>query len=630
MKKAISIGALFGVSVLMSVGAYSLGFFDTWEEKMLDRFFLMREPSGEVIVIAIDNESINAVGQWPWPRAVFADVLERLHSARVIGIDVNFFEPSRLGDADDFLFEQALKDATSRVVLPLQVEREVGTVLEPLVRFSRHTELGVINVTLDSDGILRSVENELNGYTGFGAVIAQGVDSVPEIMRVDYAGPEKTLLSVPLVDVIQDRVPERIIEGKIVLIGATADDLHDIIQTPFGNMPGVELHGNVIETLLGQQFFTDISRMSGILAIVLVNLLTTLAVWRIRRFTVLTLTLIGIFAALFVSAAVLFSLHIVVPLLYLLLGFFITGASVISFEYISESREKRFIRNAFSRYLAPDVIDEINKDPSRLKLGGEKREVTILFSDIRGFTTISEALSPEELMSKLNEYLTAMTEIILNERGLVDKYIGDAIMAFWGAPLQNDRMAYQSARVVIKMVERLAELNKAWEEEGTPLFHIGIGLSQGEVIVGNLGSEQRFDYTIIGDEVNFSARLEGLNKPYGTTCIIGENIKKKLEEHPDIVIRELDLVMVKGKKEPKKIFELITKEVTESFKKVLEHFEKGRVSYTKGDWDAAIASFEQALEIEEDGPSKVFHERSQALKTDPPKEWTGVYEFTTK
>jgi len=225
------------------------------------------------------------------------------------------------------------------------------------------------------------------------------------------------------------------------------------------------------------------------------------------------------------------------------------------YRVLTEQREKKYIRQTFSKFVSKSVVDELLKDPDKLKLGGEKKILTVLFSDIRGFTTISERLTPEALVEHLNEYLQAMTDIVFKYLGTLDKYVGDEIMAFWGAPIPQEDHAVLAARASVEMMRVLGELNRKWVAEGKPELHIGIGLNTGDMVVGNMGSSSRMDYTLMGDNVNLGARLEGTNKVYGTNIIISEATYEYVKDH--IVARELDLIRVKGKELPVKIYELI-------------------------------------------------------------------------
>ena len=298
----------------------------------------------------------------------------------------------------------------------------------------------------------------------------------------------------------------------------------------------------------------------------------------------------------------------------------------------AQEKEKQVIKGAFQQYLAPSVIDELLKNPDKLKLGGEKKELTIFFSDIRGFTTLSEKLTPEQLVQLLNEYLSEMTDIVLKKNGLVDKYIGDAIMAFWGAPLDNPKHAESAAETVIEMKRKLEELQKNWKTRGMPVVNIGVGLNTGNVIVGNMGSKQRFDYTVMGDTVNLASRLEGTTKEYGVLSIVSETTYDKIKDK-GFVCRELDFIKVKGKNKPIKIFELVEKEdaVSAADRKFIKIFEEGLSLYRNRKWDEASDRFVNALKMKDDLSSKNFIDRCKEYKKNPPpKDWDGSFTMTHK
>jgi adenylate cyclase len=231
--------------------------------------------------------------------------------------------------------------------------------------------------------------------------------------------------------------------------------------------------------------------------------------------------------------------------------------SLVAIYYRTEEKSRKWITSVFGKYVSPVVIESLIKNPDQLNLGGEKRDITIFFSDIRGFTPISEKLDPEALVSLLNEYLTEMSSIIIKNNGLVDKYMGDAIMAFWGAPIDQPNHAELACDSSLEMMEKLRQLQKKWKKEGIPSFDIGIGLNSGEAIVGNMGSSKRFDYTAMGDNVNLASRLEGLNKTYKTNIIISENTYKMVKDK--FKVKKLGTVTVKGKKKPVVIYELLSR-----------------------------------------------------------------------
>jgi adenylate cyclase len=304
---------------------------------------------------------------------------------------------------------------------------------------------------------------------------------------------------------------------------------------------------------------------------------------------------------------------------------------VTTYRILTEEKKKKEIRDAFSRYVAPSLVTDILKDPSRLVLGGEERRLTVFFSDIRGFTTISEGLTPPALVKLINDYLTPMTDIILKSGGTVDKYMGDAIMAFWGAPVWQEDHAVRAAKTALEMMEKLRLMQAEWEKQGIPRLDIGIGLSTGRLTVGNMGSHTRFDYTVMGDSVNLGSRLEGLNKEYGTHIIVPKFTYEDIKQ--EFILRQLDLIRVKGKKVPIKIYELMgRKDAGEKMREVAGLFEAGLQAYMRRDWDAAEANFRKTLAIAPgDGPSTVFLNRVKNMReTELPEDWDGVCVMKTK
>jgi adenylate cyclase len=279
-----------------------------------------------------------------------------------------------------------------------------------------------------------------------------------------------------------------------------------------------------------------------------------------------------------------------------------------------------------------DDCDGAEYDRERLTLGGEKKVLTALFSDIRGFTTLSESMDPGDLVAFLNEYFTIMTRIIMRYEGTLDKFIGDAIMAFYGAPLAQADHAVRGCRTAVEMIRALHEKLPDWKERGFPPIDIGIGLNSGEMTVGNMGSDERFDYTIMGDNVNLASRLEGINKQYGTNIVISQYTRALIQDE-SFFVRELDSVRVKGKKEPVTIYELVDDRTPEpAVGELLDIFEKGLAAYKSRRWKEAEAHFEKALKLDPgDRPSKLYIERcAEYAKQPPPDDWDGVFVMTTK
>lgn len=628
--RTFQLAAIVTASATVTALLFSLGVLDSWQEKILDRFFIRKEAPHTIVIVAIDEQSIAQSGAWPWPRALFSKLIETISGASAVGLDVTLSEPSRLGPQDDSALADTLARMPDRVVLPMQLRENGDIVTRPLDSFVRDTRLGFVNITPDADGVVRHARRNVGEYPNFAEALAIAPET-PEINhRIDYHGPEKTFLTIPASEVLRGTIPKRILKDAIVLIGVTAPSLHDTVLTPFGVMPGVELHANTIATLAAGKFFTEHSLPWGVGAIILVHALLLVCVLYFRRFAYLAVSLGGVFILLFIGSLVMFAYYIVPPIAYLAGGYGLAVFATLSFQYVTESKEKRFIRNSFQYYLTPHVIDELLRDPVKLKLGGEQKKITIFFSDIRSFTTISEGLTPTQLTHLLNEYLTAMTDIVMDERGVVDKYIGDAIMAFWGAPLPNPAQARDACEAAVKMSRTLKELNTAWAGQGLPPLHIGMGINTGDVVVGNMGSLRRFNYTLMGDDVNFASRLEGLTKYYKTECLISKSVQQEIVSAPELVVRELDTVIVKGKKEPKKIFALVTQPISNASRRAMEIFERGRLHYVNGEWAAATEAFGEAIAIADDGPSHAFLERTKELKQNPPPDWNGIYEFTSK
>ncbi len=636
-KKGLYLTIVYCCVLVISILLYVFGIGNSWQEKITDRFFTKRQPQQNIVVLAIDDESIQKVGQWPWPREVFAKVLTNISNARVVGMDVNFTDASRLGSSDDDKLAQALKSFSkiNPVVLPFQLEARGRVADKPLAIFEPYIEQTYANITVDGDGIARYLTTNMDDFESMSARIAalyppERQIIFPSTFRIDYSGPEKTFLTIPIIDVINNKVPPHTLDKAIVLIGATAPDLHDYVNTPFGLMPGVEVHANAIENILNAHYLEPFSKVLGCILTAILDLIALILIVFVRRFFILLGSLIILLGGINILGISLFSYKIIFPNLYISLSFIVICILGILFQYVRESGEKKFIRKAFQRYLSAELVDQLVKNPEKLVLGGEKRRVSILFSDIRGFTTIAESMTPEVLTSFMSDYFNVVSDIVLDNRGILDKYIGDAIMAFWGAPLLNPNHTRDACTVALHMIENVKKQNELWKAKGLPAITIGIGVSSGDVVVGNMGSRKRFNYGIVGDEVNFTSRLEGLTKEYGVNCIVSEATKKDIESVSGMYTRELDIVRVKGKKEPKKIFELITKDMTDVLKKQLDHFEKGRQHYAKGEWDAAILEFKEVLDLGEDGPAKVFLERSINLKNNSPHEWTGIYDFKTK
>ncbi len=451
---------------------------------------------------------------------------------------------------------------------------------------------------------------------------------------IDYCGKKETFPYISACDILKDRVNKSEMQGKVAMIGATADGLFDLRPTPFTKAnPGVEVNANILENIIANRFLTLAPEYIKYLLVVLLSMLIWYLVPRVHPIKA-TFYFALMFAVYVVIACVVFSeARLIIDMTYPLMSMLITFVLLTTYKFRTEVRHSRYMKQMFQSMVAPAVVDEIMKLPAGIELGGEEKELTVMFSDIRGFTTYSEKHTPHEVVAILNEYLTQMTNLIFQTEGTLDKYIGDAIMAFWGAPGAQKDHAYRSCSTALGMVDLLhTVLHPKWELEGKQRLDIGIGLNTGPMVVGFVGSQSIKNYTLIGDAVNLGARLEGTTKEYHVEIIIAESTYLQVKE--DMLCRELDLIKVKGKNEPIRIYELIDHRLRGAGVKELKvkAFEEGLAHYRALRFDEAVKCFKNCLELDpKDGPAEIFVERSKVLKQNPPPApWDGVFVMKTK
>ena len=451
---------------------------------------------------------------------------------------------------------------------------------------------------------------------------------------INFLGPLKTFPIYSITDIVNNRLDPSLFKDKIVLVGATATGIYDLRVTPFSTVyPGVGIHATVIDNILHQNFIRrpGWTALIDVFVMIVLGLLVGIITSRVRAVRGLLVALVLMVTSVMINRFIFSTYNLWINIVYPLFTVLAVYIGITIYKYITEEREKKKIRGAFQYYLTASVINEMLKDPSKLKLGGDKKDLSVLFSDIRGFTTVSEQLTPEELVHLLNEYLTAMTNLVFKHDGLLDKYMGDAIMAVYGAPLEQPDHARQACLTALDMMAELRRLQEKWTDEGKPSLDIGIGINTGDMVVGNMGSEMRFDYTVMGDSVNLGSRLEGINKEYGTNIVISEFTHECVKE--TLFCRELDSVRVKGKRLPVTIYELLgERNDAESLDGFVKVFEEGLTHYKRCQWDAAIAAFQKATEIRSgDPPSELYIQRCRELKENPPERgWDGVYTMTEK
>lgn len=451
-------------------------------------------------------------------------------------------------------------------------------------------------------------------------------------MEINFLGKRGTFPYLSVTDILHDRVSLatlELIKGKIVLVGATATGLQDIQVTPFDPLyPGVEIHATVIDNILSQNSLHQpewiVAADSGYL--ILLGLLLTWIYSRIKSVYGLAVAAVVAAVDFYFSQWVFENKNLWFTNIYAQLENLLIFSALMIYRYNTEEKQKHYIQNVFTRYMSPGVIDQLLKDSGKLKLGGEQKELTAFFSDLEGFTALSESLPAEEQVQFLNTYLTEMTDILLKYQGTLDKYDGDAIKAFFGAPLYFEDHAKRACWVCVEMQERLKKMRRRWRKEGKPELHMRVGINTGPMVVGNIGSKNRMNYGMSGDSVNLAARLEGANKEYGTHSILSETTYQQAKEH--IEVRELDSIRVRGRIAPVKIYELLGKrgDISNDVLMLLPIYKKGLEHYKRREWKDAVVCFKSALVLRpKDGPSATLLKRSIYFqKKPPPSKWDGV------
>jgi len=450
---------------------------------------------------------------------------------------------------------------------------------------------------------------------------------------IPYRGGQGSFRYFSAVDILRDRVDPAALAGAIVLVGTTAPGLMDLRSTPMGAAyPGVEIHANLIEGILHHRIK---ARPAYVFAVEFTTLLMTgllLSLW-LPFLSPLksTLATAGVLAVVIGVNWAAWNQNLVLPLAAPLVMLLLLYALNMSYGFFVETRAKHKITGLFGQYVPPALVAEMSRDPEQFNMEGESRELTVLFSDVRGFTSISEGLPPKELTQLMNAYMTPMTQVIHKHRGTIDKYIGDAIMAFWGAPLRDDAHARHAVLAALEMQAALAGLRARFLQRGWPAVHIGVGVNSGAMSVGNMGSQFRVAYTVMGDAVNLGSRLEGLTKPYGVEIIVGEATRRLAS---GIVFRELDRVRVKGKAEAVAIYQPLglQGEVDAAVEAEANAFAAVLALYRDRRWDEAAA---RLAVLREAAPESrlyaLYWERIAHFRVNPPAEgWDGVFVFQTK
>lgn len=451
---------------------------------------------------------------------------------------------------------------------------------------------------------------------------------------IPYRGRQGSFRYVSATDVLNGKINVDTLKNKIVIIGTTAAGLFDLRSTPIQkNYPGVEIHANIVSGILNQNIKSK-PNYTLIYELVLLLIISSIIIFIVPKLTVVKATLIFIILTgfIFMINLVLWvylniNSDLATPLLLLYTLFGIQ----LFFGYFFESRRKKQLGTLFGQYIPPELVEWMSQADENFSLKGESKEMTVLFSDIRGFTTISENLKPQALCELINDILTPTTKIIHHNKGTIDKYIGDAVMAFWGAPLDNKNHAANSVQAGLEILEKLKILQAEFKQRNLPLIDIGIGINTGVMSVGNMGSQFRTAYTVMGDAVNLGSRLEGLTKYYGVKLIVSETTKMAA---PSYIYRELDRVQVKGKHEPVTLYEVIgnEKNVSADYLQYLDLLKSALVNYYQQNWDTAAQTFRQLQQQKPDDKlHSLYLERIEGFKMQAPaKDWNGIFIHTSK
>ncbi len=677
-----------------------------------------QQPHPDILIVDIDEESLQQEGRWPWSRQRLAELTQQLtlNGAAVISFDMVFAEPEThpaqlllaLDDptlvphrdllealatesATDTVFAQRLGDTDSVLgfffnndsILTQSPPHPAYTISDnslPLVppRFTGYTEnisvlreqasQGFITVIPDADGVVRrvpllighndSLYPSLSLETARLFLLADniGLDTKPigsieAIEHVEIAGlkiptdesgkvlipyraPDTSFNRISARDILNGTISANQLDGRIVLVGTSAQALADLRPTPVQSvLPGVYVHAYVIAGILDNHFPYQPGWSSGLnlFIIILFGLLLAIISPILGPLTLISISFLitGIFLSLniYLWKTQGLALDQVIPLFTLIT---IAGFNAIN-GFLFESQRRQQLKDMFGQYVPPPLVEAMNKDPAHYSLHGETREMSVLFADIRSFTSISESLSATELASLLNRYFTPMTEIIFNHRGTIDKYVGDMVMSFWGAPLPNQQHASDAIAAALHMLEATEALRQQFIDEGLPEIYIGIGINSGQMNVGDMGSQFRRAYTVLGDSVNLASRLEGTTKYYGVSLVVGERTR---ELAPEYLYRQLDRVKVKGKSTAVAVFEPIAKRVDATPEQVAmaDAMQAGLKAFWRQDWDSATRLFnELAEQFPEDTLHGLYLDRIASLRncTLPP-DWDGVFERREK
>lgn len=639
----------------------------------------------EIAVVVIDQDSLDWAKEelgwsWPWPRSSYADMVRYFNIAKAscVAFDMMYTEPSLYGEQDDEDFAKAnqefgktalavhfLADENNeegvRPVYPIETLKNSAGILssvvsitdfDTVVRRNRYgfsyggkifPQLGcapLVFKDLFSEEELKSlIENGKTVNLRFTSSLNDYIPYSAKTILKSWKAYKEGTLTEDSSDEDSDLIHPANFEGMAIFAGVYAPGLYDICSTPVSQVyPGIGVHVSLCDTLLNKNEITNLSTILP--TTILIFIMTILgsafipaisSLKKKRAAVALSVAAVLVPIIIFTAAAyILFANGIWISLVSPLIAFFLSLISTTVAGYFSEGRQKKYIKTAFSQYLSPIVIDELMADPEKLKLGGERKEITCYFSDVQGFTSISEGLDPSELTSFLNEYTSEMSAVIMNSGGTIDKYEGDAIIAFWNAPTDQKDHARRALEAAIQCQERLEEMQDSLVKISKKSIKQRIGVNTGFAVVGNMGSKMRFNYTMLGDSVNLASRLEGQNKAFGTYTMCSSESKRAASEHgTNLKFRELARLQVVGKKEAITVFEPMSSATFSKREKILETFEKALALFYKADFKAARELFSSIAE-QDTAAANYAQKCAELEKSSVPQDWDGRWIATSK
>ena len=660
--------ALLTLSLLIGIRVSDPSFVESVRLRYFDTLITSKTHtvSKQVHVVNIDDASIERLGQFPFPRSQYANIIEDLYGRSAGLVVFNLFMP----DTDRFRKDVVLADTFHRhpVVLPQVASpdkqlllafrpgvSEIGSPAHdfaveypgiqpniPLFNTSA-AGIGVVNVLPEIDGVTRRIPmvvssggllypsitlETLRVAAGDPSFQVKSTDAGIEAVRIpNYAKIQTDSIGRIWVDWSSSPIEHSLVDlpksfdGGIVIVGLTARGLNNPVATPRGGLFPHYLQASVLDTLTSG---TSISRPdwadgAELLGLVLLSIIVIF----LTRWKYAIAPILIIIGSIYYTSVFVFSNYgILLDGIYPIIALSLVYAHSYTVKFISELNQKLQIKKQFGTYLSPALVEKLQKNPELLRLGGETRELSIMFTDVRGFTTISEhyGTDVQGLTQIMNRYMTAMTTKIIDNEGTLDKYIGDAQMAFWNAPLDDKDHALNAVKTGLEMLGDLDEFNKEIAKENIPAFGMGLGINTGNVVVGNMGSRQRFDYTCLGDSVNLASRLEGQSKPYGVKIVLGQRTAELVKDNYSVI--ELDNIAVKGKKEGVKIYT-----IGETVKYKHEEYLK---EYYRGSWDKAIKWAQELIDDPEVTIKDYYHKMVERMDEGLPANWDGTHRATSK